>query len=406
MCSAEMVALIDECITEISRITCTPLVKLQNDTVACFDRQVTPHAMLNSRKYEVPDKACKLLAATLQQTKYHVKTALGVSTTSYASSPSYPHYGQGQGSGHAGTIWLFESTPMMETIEKPCTGLDITSPDHTVSYKLHIIGLVDDKRQYANDWTNNSEITICNNLQTAASSWEQILHTSGGALELFKCAWYLIQWDFTSSGIPFISTKPNNNTIDITSSSDKKQRSIQNLTIHETCKYLGVTSAPDENQTHQYNVILKNAKTGAYIITANPFNHHQAFLYFVSHLLPKLTSPLTSAALTTKQYNKIEGAFHPSVIAAMGYNRTWPIALRYGTHLYGGLQMKSLEVEALIKKIQCLRSLMNKKKHKNFLSLCFLGFNTLQAHVFQSSNKTINPHNTSIVFGLKISFDY
>ena len=65
MCSAEMVALIDECITEISRMTCTPLAKLQNDAVACFDRQVTPYAMLNSRKYEVPDKACKLLAATL-----------------------------------------------------------------------------------------------------------------------------------------------------------------------------------------------------------------------------------------------------------------------------------------------------------------------------------------------------
>ena len=73
MYSPEMVALIDECITEVSRLTCTPLVKLQNDTVVCFDRQVIPHAMLNSRKYEVPDKACKLLAVTLQQTKYYVK---------------------------------------------------------------------------------------------------------------------------------------------------------------------------------------------------------------------------------------------------------------------------------------------------------------------------------------------
>ena len=113
--------------------------------------------------------------------------------------------------------------------------------------------------------------TICNHLQTAASSWEQILHTSGGALELSKCAWYLINWDFTPSGIPFISTKPNNNTIDIKSSSDKKQRTIHNLTIHETWKYLGVTSAPDGNQNHQFKVILKNAQTGAFIITSNPF---------------------------------------------------------------------------------------------------------------------------------------
>ena len=64
--------------------------------------------------------------------------------------------------------------------------------------------------------------TICKNLQTAASSWEQILHTSGGALELSKCAWYLINWEFTPSGIPFISNKTNTSTIEIQSSNDKK----------------------------------------------------------------------------------------------------------------------------------------------------------------------------------------
>ena len=89
-----MVTLIDECIIEVSRMTCIPLAKLQNDAVVCFDRQVTPHVILNSRKYEVPNKACKLLVATLQQTKHLVKTALGVSTTSYKSTPEYPHYGQ------------------------------------------------------------------------------------------------------------------------------------------------------------------------------------------------------------------------------------------------------------------------------------------------------------------------
>ena len=108
--------------------------------------------MLNSRKYEVSDKACKLFAATLQHIKYHLKpAALGVSNTSYKSTLAYPHYGQGQCSENTGTTWLFESTPMMETIKKICSGFDITSLDHSLSYKLHIIGLVDDKRQYAND---------------------------------------------------------------------------------------------------------------------------------------------------------------------------------------------------------------------------------------------------------------
>ena len=128
--------------------------------------------------------------------------------------------------------------------KKTCTGLDITSFDHSLSYKLHIIGLVDDKQQYANDWKDNSEQTICDNLQTAASTWEQILYTSGGALELSKCAWYLIAWEFTPSGIPYINNKPHTNAINIQSSNNNKLRSIQNLKINEICKYLGVTSNP------------------------------------------------------------------------------------------------------------------------------------------------------------------
>ena len=59
--------------------------------------------------------------------------------------------------------------------------------------------------------------------------------------------------------------------------------------------------------------------------------------------------------LDTKQYNQVERAIHPCVIATIEHNRTWPTALRYGTYQYSGLQMKSLEVEALIKKLQCFK---------------------------------------------------
>ena len=57
----------------------------------------------------------------------------------------------GQGSRCSGTTWLFDSTPIMETVEKICKIFDISSPDYSLSYTIRIIGLVDDKGQYAND---------------------------------------------------------------------------------------------------------------------------------------------------------------------------------------------------------------------------------------------------------------
>ena len=46
--------------------------------------------------------------------------------------------------------------------------------------KKIIIGFVDDKRQYTNDWINNDLNTETTNLQEAAQGWEHLLHTTGG----------------------------------------------------------------------------------------------------------------------------------------------------------------------------------------------------------------------------------
>ena len=74
--------------------------------------------------------------------------------------------------------------------------------------------------------------------------------------------------------------------------------------------------------------------------------------------MPKLIYPFTSAYFTSNQYDKIETNIIPTAIAKMGFNRTWPIALRYGSYLFEGLGMLNLETEAMTKKIQGLQSLM------------------------------------------------
>ena len=82
------------------------------------------------------------------------------------------------------------------------------SPNKQITWEK-IIRLVDDKRQYTNDWINNDLNTATTNLQEAAQGWENLLHTTEGQLELSKCAWYCISWDFSPDGLPIM--KGNNN---------------------------------------------------------------------------------------------------------------------------------------------------------------------------------------------------
>ena len=67
---------------------------------------------------------------------------------------------------------------MMSTLEQLNKGCVIMSPNKQMTRKKPIIGFVDDKRQYTNDWMNNNIDTTTTNLQEAAQGWEHILHTT------------------------------------------------------------------------------------------------------------------------------------------------------------------------------------------------------------------------------------
>ena len=98
-CSADNVALIDEFVNEVHRLTFQNLFKLQHDAKACFDPIIKSHAILSSRKFEIPGKIYQIHSATLRNTEYRVQTALGTSTNHYKHSESEPIYGNGQGVG-------------------------------------------------------------------------------------------------------------------------------------------------------------------------------------------------------------------------------------------------------------------------------------------------------------------
>ena len=61
---ADLVALINEFITETHRLTFHNLVILQNNAKACFDRIVNNHSTLHSRRFEISDQVCKIHSTT------------------------------------------------------------------------------------------------------------------------------------------------------------------------------------------------------------------------------------------------------------------------------------------------------------------------------------------------------
>ena len=58
----------------------------------------------------------------------------------------------------------------MSTLDKHNKGCTIISPDNSIKWKETIIDLINDKRQYINDWKRDSLLTTSNKLQSTAHS--------------------------------------------------------------------------------------------------------------------------------------------------------------------------------------------------------------------------------------------
>ena len=81
---------------------------------------------------------------------------------------------------------------MITTIEKEYKGCNMSSSAKSISWTKFIIGFIDDNRQYSNDWINNDILNVLNKIKLSTQSWENLLHTGGGSLEMSKRALYLI----------------------------------------------------------------------------------------------------------------------------------------------------------------------------------------------------------------------
>ena len=143
-------------------------------------------------------------------------------------------------------------------------------------------------------------------------------------------------------------------------SATQQLHTIKQLPINFPFKYLGTESTPLGTTDHQFTSSKKQALRGARIISSSRINRFHIALYLKTHLHPKLKSTLACTFFTSKQYTAIQKLFISPALSTMGYNHTWPIALRYGDHTYCGLQLRHLESENLIQKIHHLQLLLMK----------------------------------------------
>jgi hypothetical protein len=132
-------------------------------------------------------------------------------------------------------------------------------------------GYVDDTKGIINDMQSPHPITLdqlVKTMQADAQLWGDLVHTSGGALEIPKCNYYVMYWEFNDSGIPLLKEN-----IDTTIRLENGDRTgsiiLSHDSVNDAHKTLGCWKSAQRGQQKQEMVLQETSDDYARIITTS-----------------------------------------------------------------------------------------------------------------------------------------
>jgi hypothetical protein len=248
--------------TDLCRILKHNLARFDNNASACYDRIIVALGMLAARRCGMPDTAVQTHADCLQLMKYTVKTVHGISESNYHGTTFEPLYGTSQGSGASPSVWLTLVVVRMNTLDRLIPDrMSFQSPDTSQRHDRLIDAFVDDTSLGFTDPGLITLETMIAKLNHIAQTWENILFYSGGALNLSKCSWFTMYWDW-KKGRPILrrikGEDPQPFTL-VTQGSTTDPTTITRHPLSKASRILGVYLAPDGNFSEQLTVLKTKA---------------------------------------------------------------------------------------------------------------------------------------------------
>ena len=151
-------------------------------------------------------------------------------------------------------IWTFVSSVLFDTQSKHCNGMFFSSPDGDCFVRYTTVGFVDDSTCITGGDSNDTYEELKSKMTQDAQLWHDLLYVSGGKLELPKCGYHIVYWDFDDFGIPQMKITKDNESIILQDDSGTNV-TIGAKSIFQPRKNLGHYKAPGGDRSIQVSKI-------------------------------------------------------------------------------------------------------------------------------------------------------
>jgi hypothetical protein len=295
---------------DLTRILCTSLIMFNNDATGCFNCIIVSLAMIAALRLGLPRPVARMHSSVQLHMKYFIKMAHGISDSFYCMLQDYLLYETGQGSGASPSVWLSLVVILL-------TALTVLAP-----LAMSFIDLWEDIHEeqnadsVVNDTSNGCKDALLEEpmpyaeliamAQASAQIWEQILFSLGSALELKKCFWYLIYWQWVNGHLQMTTVIDCPGIIALTCRTVPNYTVIPRLEVWEAQRTLGVNPALDGNYQKEAEFLLSKANQYAVQLSMLCLSEMYTFIFHQSMYIPLMTYSLLVTTIYVNILNKIQ----------------------------------------------------------------------------------------------------
>ena len=343
---------------DLCRILKHDLARFDNDASACYDRIIVALGMLAARRCGMPSNAIRLHADALRFMQYTVKTIHGISSANYHGTPFAPLFGTGQGSGASPAVWLTLVVLLLHTFDRliphrmnfvPISGARVHSRSSDAFVDDTSVGFTSTRSDLLYS-------DLVRQLQEVAQRWERLLSLSGGKLNLSKCSWYVLRWEWTNGRPVIRKIQANDPNVSLTQGDSTTPVDIQQHSLAHSSRMLGVYMNPMGDFSDHLVVLKKKADDFPRRILSPRLTPSDIAIFHRAIYIPSMRYSLAAVAADEESLSTVQSKVLKSILQKLHISSTIPTSLRHGPPELGGLGLYDLRTEAGIEAIKFLRN--------------------------------------------------
>lgn len=343
--NAHMPPFMDNMMNEISRMSRKHLIKFDNDATSCYDRILISLGAIASRSFGMSKNVTMVWAKTLEEAKYKLKMNARVSDEYYQHCEAFPIHGSGQGSGNSPCLWLLISSVLCDQYNASAHGATFETPDKSITIQIYLVSFVDDTNGNVNSFTQDIQPPIqdlIRKMQHDAQLWHDLLWSSGGALELPKCFYQILHWDFLD-GKPMLMCTRNTN-LEVRDSNGETIQ-IKKQSPYSSRHTLGHFISTGTKDSTPKKKLADKIQEHIKFIHSQPLSTNEMWTYYFACYLPSVSFPLPNYWLSEQDMIEVQKKAMPTLLSKCGFNRNTKRDIVYGPWALGGANFRDLYVE-------------------------------------------------------------